>query len=489
LQLLIGHRAIALIYLLGMVLMALIIGRCPMLLAAALTALCFDFFFLPPVGNFHISSVEDAIMLAMYVAVALVLGQLTARIRTQEQVERQREQYATAMYRLTQQLVEATGLDELVIRLVRHLEGVFGVRVAVLLPDRSQHSSFRVHSASTYEIAGPEQPIAAWAFEHGKQAGRFTERQPETGALFIPLVTGGTTIGVVGLALGSPPSAQQRALLEGISQQVALALDRHRLREVSANARLLAESERLAKALLNSMSHEIRTPLAAIQGATGNLLEPQEPELSSGQLSMVAEIQQAAERLNGLVGKVLDITRLESGSIKPKLTLCDMQDLVQVTLKEVRKTLAQHNLTVEIAPSLPLVRADFVLLQQALTNLLANAALHTPKGTAIQLTARVRSGDILLAVADRGPGIPAESLPRLFEKFYRAPGAPTGGTGIGLSLVKGFIQAQGGRVTAENRLGGGALFTIRLPVGETVSTDASHERHSCQEDQRVADRR
>ena len=490
-QLLIGHRAIALIYLLGVVLMALFIGRGPMLLASIMSALCFAFFFLPPIGNLHISSVEDIITLALSMLVALVLGELTARIRASQQIERQREQYATAMYQLTHELVEAGSLDELLQNVARHLDRAFGAKAAVLLCDLSQQLSFHAHPASTYEIAGPEQPIALWVFENGQPAGRFTTRNPQAETLFLPLVTGGARMGVLGLNLSSSPpaSSQQHVLLEAISRQIALALDRHRLREESANAKLLAESERLGKALLNSMSHEIRTPLAAIQSATGALLDLQAAPFSSEQTAMVGEIQEATERLNGLVGKVLDITRLESGRIKPNKTLCDLYDLIQVTLKETRKTLARHSVTLDLAPGLPLVRADFVLLQQALANLLSNAALHTPKGTAIQVSARIRGGALLLAVADRGPGIAAESLPRLFDKFYRGPGAPTGGTGIGLSLVKGFMEAQGGEVKAENRLGGGAVFTIRLPVRETVATDAIHERTSSQEDQRVADRR
>jgi two-component system sensor histidine kinase KdpD len=187
--------------------------------------------------------------------------------------------------------------------------------------------------------------------------------------------------------------------------------------------------------------------------------------MSGAQQTMIAEIQEATERLNRLVGKVLDVSRLESGHVNPKITLCDVGDLVHMAVKETRKELAGHKLAVEIAPGLPLVRGDFVLLQEALKNLLSNAAIHTPPGTAVQVSARVRDGDLLLAVADRGPGISPEALARVFDKFYRASTAPTGGTGLGLSLVKGFVEAHGGRVKAENRVDGGAIFTIRLALG------------------------
>jgi two-component system sensor histidine kinase KdpD len=236
------------------------------------------------------------------------------------------------------------------------------------------------------------------------------------------------------------------------------------MQEVSEKSKLVAESERLSKTLLNSISHEIRTPLAVIQSATTHMVGYGNPELSQTQKAMVAEIQEASERLNRLVGKVLDMTRLESGYLKPRFDLCEVSELVQMAEDETRKELAQHKLTIEMAPNLPLVRMDFELILHSLTNLLSNAAFHTPAGTDVQLSVKVDGGALLFIVADRGPGIPPQSIPRLFEKFYRAPTARTGGTGLGLSLVKGFVEAHGGRVEAQNPATGGAAFTIRLPL-------------------------
>ena len=462
----IGSRSIALIYLLGVVILALFVGRGPTLLAAALSAVFWDFFFLEPITQFRIADAEDAIMLGMYFVVALILGQLTTRIRAQEKAEHQREQRSNALYQLTRGLAEATDLDQMLAKIVQQMETAFETQVALLLADSAHHLSYQVHPASTYDISGPEQPAAAWAFEQGQPAGKFTRHLPHAETLFVPFTATGGPIGVMGLKFRnpSPLTHEQRNLLEAFSQHIALALDRHRLSMESENAKLLAESERLSKALLNSVSHEIRTPLAAIKSAASNLVELQEPELSAEQRQMISEIQEATDRLNNLVGKVLDITRLESGSVKPKLQFCDVTDLVQVAVKETRRALAGHKLTLDLAPALPLVMADFVLLQQAVANLLSNAALHTPPGTPVQVGARVRNRSLVLTVADRGPGIPPESLSRIFEKFYRAPNARTGGTGLGLSLVKGFVEAQGGEVRAENREGGGALFTIRLPT-------------------------
>jgi two-component system sensor histidine kinase KdpD len=179
---------------------------------------------------------------------------------------------------------------------------------------------------------------------------------------------------------------------------------------------------------------------------------------------MVGEIQEASKRLNRLVGNLLNMTRLESGHVQPKLDWCDVADLIQATLKEIERDTSRNKISIEAPPDLPLVRMDFVLMQQALTNLLLNAAIHTPPGTQVQVRAAIDSDTLLLSVSDNGPGLPADVVPYIFDKFYRAPSAAAGGTGLGLAIVKGFVEAQGGQVEAEKKPGGGARFVIRLPI-------------------------
>jgi two-component system sensor histidine kinase KdpD len=245
-----------------------------------------------------------------------------------------------------------------------------------------------------------------------------------------------------------------------------LVLDRQRLRDAGQQAKLVTESERLSKTLLNSVSHEIRTPIAVIGNAAGNLCEPQHGTLNDFQQSMVGEIQEASKRLNRLVGNLLNMTRLESGHIRPKLDWCDVADLIQATLKEIERDMSRNKVSIEVSRGLPLVRMDFVLMQQALTNLLLNTSVHAPPGTAVQVRAAIESDVLLLTVSDGGPGLPLDVVPYIFDKFYRAPSAPAGGTGLGLAIVKGFVEAQGGQVQAENKPSGGAQFTIRLPVSK-----------------------
>jgi two-component system sensor histidine kinase KdpD len=228
--------------------------------------------------------------------------------------------------------------------------------------------------------------------------------------------------------------------------------------------KLIEESERLSKALLDSVSHEFRSPISAITSAAAILSAAHDPSLKTVPWAMVDEIQEAARRLNRLVKNLLDIARLEPGHVKPRLEWCDVKDLIQVILREIARDLARHKITTEISNGLPLVLMDFVLMQQAVTNLLLNAASHTPPGTSVQVLVGVKNQMLALSVEDAGPGLPADVLPFVFDKFYRSPSASPGGTGLGLAIVRGFVEAQGGMVQAANRPEGGATFTVYLPT-------------------------
>jgi two-component system, OmpR family, sensor histidine kinase KdpD len=318
--------------------------------------------------------------------------------------------------------------------------------------------------------------VAGSVFQNGRPAGKFAENLPEVEAVFFPLRGGQAVLGVVGLRSSHfPLSLHQRNLLEAFTEQIALAIDRLHMREVLEESKLILESERLTKTLLNSISHEIRTPLAVIEAAGSNLVEFDSGGLSEHQRTMIAEIREATGRLNRLVGNVLDMTRLESGHVRPKQHFHEVGEFVSAAVAESRKLLAEHKVIVAIEPELPFIRVDAVLIHHVLINLLANAAFHTPAGTVVEVTARTGEGVVIIEVADRGPGVDPVYLARLFEKFYRVPATPTGGMGLGLSIVKGFVEAQGGQVKAENRAGGGMIFTILLPIDNASLALAGHD--------------
>jgi two-component system sensor histidine kinase KdpD len=472
-----GYQALALVYLLSVVVLAMFAGRGPTLAAATLTALFWNFLFVPPVFTFRIGGATDVMLFFTYFVVALAMGHLAARLRAQQAAERRREERATALYMLTRELAQASDVADLLAIIIREVGKAAPADVALSLPEEALEASLTPYFASTWDLPEKEQSVASWAFGHRQPAGRGTDTLPSAEGLHLPLMAGERAVGVLSLRfkVTAMLATEQRDLLDSFVRQIALVLDRQRLRDAEQQAKLAAESERLSKTLLNSISHEIRTPIAAITSAISTL--GQARNSASGEIpwSMLDEIQEAAGRLNRLVGNLLSMTRLESGHVKANLDWCDVADLIHVTLKEVERDLAGHRVTVEVLAGLPLVRLDFVLMQQAFTNLLLNAAVHTPIGSEVRISAVAEAQALVITVADNGPGLPPDALPMVFEKFYRGSSAPAGGTGLGLAIVKGLVEAQGGQVKAENRPGGGALFTVRIPLSKTppIATEAS----------------
>lgn len=458
-----GPRVPGLVFLLMVVLLALFVGRGPMLMAGALSALVWNFLFLPPRFTFVIERLEDAVLFGTYFVVAVVLGQMVARIRSQEQAERRREARATALYELTHDLSEAVTKDEVVWNLMSQTVRIFNAPVTVCLANGDK---LQPHPDSTLILTEKETGVTEWAFHHRKAAGRFTDNLPGAEAWHLPLVTERKAFGTLALNLTERNlTLSQRDLVEAFVRHAALVLDRMELRQSAEQARLLAESERLGRALLNSISHELRTPLAASTSAVSALTEMKDisPKLHQ---SLLGEIREANARLNRVVGNLLDVARLESEKISPRLDWHDLRDVVHATLADLKNELARHQIKIELPVSPVLAHVDFSLLHHALANLVINAATHTPPDTAIQIGLVSDKREILLKVSDNGPGIPPQLLLRIFDKFVRAPNAPGGGSGLGLTIVKGFIEAHGGKVTAENQPQGGALFTIRLPYKE-----------------------
>jgi two-component system sensor histidine kinase KdpD len=473
----IGYTAVALVLLFAISVLGAIVDRGPTLVAAALTALLWDLLFIPPRFTFSISRVEDALMFVMYFIIALVLGSLTARLRTQERLVRRREERTTTLYELANEIARATTMEEVIRTGISRVGATFGAEVAILRADPAGVLAGVPDAASTWAPNEKEFSVAAWAFGSRRPAGRHTDTLPSAEGLYVPLLAHGECLGV--LAVRQPSGAsmglEQETLLDMFAGQIAVAMDRELLDAAAQHSAVVAESERLYRTLLNSVSHELRTPIAAIAGAASGLSDPRADPKS---LLLVNEIQAAADRLNLLVENLLDMTRLESGLLKVRRDWIDVSDVVSMAVRQTADLLAQHRLTVDLAPDLPLLRADFVLLQQALANLLHNAAMHTPPGTRVLVRAHGDGENLLLVVEDSGPGLPKEDPERVFEKFYRAPGAASGGTGLGLSIARGLVEAHGGTVHAENKPEGGARFSIRLPLDTPPSIPEEEAGHA-----------
>jgi two-component system sensor histidine kinase KdpD len=462
----IGYQTVSLIFLLTVVLLPLRLGVGPVVLAAGLSALTWDFLFIPPRYTFVIAAPQDVLMVLAFFAIAAVTGILTVRIRAREKAVRSREGRAVALYALTNDLSSAKNQEDVVQSAVSNIKKFFDADVAIFLSDLDGDFSDRAHSASTFVPGEKELGVAAWVHWNEKRAGKHTETLPFAEATYYSLSGPRYPLGVVGIKTRGQErlSLDQETLLENFLRQISSALDREFLNEMAKQSIALAESERLYTTLFNSISHEIRTPITALLGASETLMEDAVGGKPNVRRELAQEIQSAAERLDHIVQNLLAMTRLESGLIQPKLDWTDMRDVINSSVHKLKKELSGHSLSMDVSPSLPLVKLDFGLAEQMLVNLLRNAAMHTPSDSMILINAFPDGAQCVITVADNGPGFPADSLTRVFEKFYRVPGSKTGGIGLGLSIALGFVQAHKGTIMVENRSGGGAKFTIRLPM-------------------------
>lgn len=446
-------------------------GPGPVLVAAGVGALAWDFFFIPPVHTFSVGHLEDTMMLGIYFIVAIVTGVLSARSRAREKAIRQREEKTSALFALAKDLSSAHSQNEVIKAAASNIGKYFDADVAVFLGEADGDVSAMPHPASSMSPDTKEVSVAAWVYWNEKRAGKNTETLPFAQATSYPMSGPRYPLGVIGVRShqNQKLSVDQESLLENFIRQIASAVERELLNEYTKRSIVLAESERLYKTLFSSVSHELRTPVATIMGASENLMRDISNASGHSNLDYAREIHLAAERLNRLVAHLLDMTRLESGMIQPKLDWCDIHDLIHSALKELEEELSRHTVSVSVQEDMPLVKLDYGLMEQALVNLLHNAAVHTPPGTSIRVEASVDEKECVMVVADSGPGLPQEVPPKVFEKFYRAPNAKTGGTGLGLAIVKGFVEAHNGTITASNRATGGAEFVIRIPLQTEIS--------------------
>jgi two-component system sensor histidine kinase KdpD len=446
-----GYSSVALFYLLAVVLAGTRLRRGPTLFLAALSALLWDFVFVPPRFTFYIVQFHDLMMFFVYFIIALVVAHLSTQLREREQAERRREERATALYQLTRVLAASTDRDEALPKVLGLIKQSFRADVALWLRDEAGLSRNR---ASTFLPSTKEESVAAWAFQRKQLAGKSTDTLPDAESLHIPLVTGDSAEGVLSIRLDSALTLEQRELLEASAAQLALFVNKERVLEESRAAQISRQSQKLQKALFDSVSHELKTPLAAMSVA----LQQTQPDR--------AELQQAVRRLSRTVDHLLDATRLESGLLQPVREWCDPAEILREAV--TRTGLKDGTVKITAARDLPMISVDSRLIAQALITLISNAAAYGSDKEPID--ARVVHDDsaITFSVLDRGPGLAPGEEQKVFEKFYRGPSTPAGGLGLGLSIARQLVEAHGGEITAHNREGGGACFSIRIPLSEQM---------------------
>jgi two-component system sensor histidine kinase KdpD len=456
-------------YLAIVVAAAIYLGRGPAILTSILSVLAFDYFFTDPFFSFAVADTEYLLTFLGLFVVGIVISGLVARIREQIESIRRREQETTALYTLSRDLAAAADLATIVHAIVINTSATFDRVAAVLLPDAADPTTLRPFAPSSeFQLDADQMTLAVWAFQHGEAAGRGAAVDATARARYLPLKSARGIIGVLGVRPLDPDqhlTADQLRLLDAFANQAALAIERARLAEAARRAELLHATEKLQTALLNSISHDLRTPLVSITGALSSLAEDRGTFDAATKQSLIEAAREDAERLNRLVGNLLDMTRIESGALKLNRQPCDVQDLIGTALEQVHARLGARPVTVAIPDDLPPAPLDFVLIVQVLVNVIDNALKYSPPGSPLEICARVAQSKVEIAVADRGSGIPREDLARVFDKFNRVQRPDNvSGSGLGLSICKGFVEAHGGRIWAQNRTGGGTVITLALPL-------------------------
>jgi two-component system sensor histidine kinase KdpD len=399
--------------------------------------------------------------------VGLVISDLTARSGDAAEGARAQERRTATLYSLSRELAAARGLDTLLDLALRHLLEVFGGRIVILMPDARGRLQQRAGQLAPFNMDAGDFAVAQWAYEHQAAAGAGTDNIPGAQMRFEPLESSRGIVGVVGMRPAEPhafDAPEQEHLLETFVSQVAVAVDRTLLADEAQAAQVRAEAERVRNALLSAVSHDLRTPLTAITGAASAVLEGETRLDDVTRHELLESIRDEAERLNRLVNNLLDVTRLESGSLQLRREWIPVEELVGVALARLAKPLGDRKVTTRLPEDLPPVLVDGLLIEQVLINLLENATKHTPAGQPIDIEAHRVADSIVVDVADRGPGLPTGEEQRIFDKFF---GVGTGGgAGLGLTICRAIVEAHGGRIRGDNRQGGGAVFRFSLPAGE-----------------------
>lgn len=449
-------------------------GRGPAVGASVLSVIVFDVFFVPPVGSLTVKDSQYLITFAVLLVIGLLISTLTARLRTQLELGRQREHRTLALYRLGKQLSSLAGDVFLVAAAGQHLRAMTDGEVAIYLApnndDISQPPVVAYGHDTTIARHPVSEPAVRWVMTHDQIAGRGTDTLPNAVALFIPLTGSHAPLGA--MAVRAEPYERllhpdHRQWLENCASQLALALERDRMVVTAADARLRAETEQVRNTLLSSVSHDLKTPLAAIAGASSTLLQL-EPSPVGTKRELVDTIVEEAERLKRLLDNILQIARLDSGAVTPNKQWHVLEDVIGSALRRTQRLLALHQVEVRLPKEMSLFFVDGLLMEQVFTNLLENAARYTPAKTQILLSATVQDRELVMTLADNGPGIPAGSEEKIFNRYDRGATGPDNGrgSGLGLAICRAIIRLHDGTIRAANRSQGGAEFTVRLPLPE-----------------------
>jgi two-component system, OmpR family, sensor histidine kinase KdpD len=465
----IGVENVDLVFLTAIVGIAVRFGLLPSLFASLASALCYNFFFLPPIYTLTIADPHNIAAFALFTLVAVVVSHVAARGRLQAMTAQARVRTVESLYSFSRKLAGAGTLDDVLWATAFQTAMMLSVRVVLLLPE---NGVVKIKSGYPPEDMLDDGDLAAakWSFENNRAAGRGSDTLPGAKWLFLPMRTGRGAIGIIGIdsdKSGPWLTPDQRRLLDALADQGALAVERVQLVEDMERVQRTAETERLRAALLTSISHDLKTPLASVIGSAGTLRDFGDKLTDSEKVELLSTVIEESERLNRFIANLLDMTRLESGAVTPKLAPHDLSEIIGSTLQRTNKILRNHPVRLDLPTDIPMVSLDPVLFEQVLFNLLDNAAKYAAPGTTVSIRTWRDQDSVVLQVFDEGEGIPQDDLEHIFDKFYRVQKTDQvrPGTGLGLAISRGFVEAMNGTIVAANRPDRrGAVFTITLPI-------------------------
>ena len=469
---------LVMVYLLGVTIAGLRLGRGPSVLTSVLSVGSFDFFFVPPRFNFVVNDAQYLITFGVMLLISLVIATLMASVRQQTRVSGARERRTALLYAMSRELAATRGTANMCRIAVRHVAEVFRSKVVVLLPDAGGRLHFPADRPGETALRGADLAVAQWVTDHGRQAGLGTDTLSAAPALYVPLGDARRHLGVLSVL---PENArrvllpEQSHLLETFAGQIGLALERALLAERAEAARVTAEGESLRNTLLASISHDLRTPLAVMAGAGSTLAEHGASLDEAVRLTLARSIETKAREMSELVSNVLDLMRFESGQIKLRNDWQTLDELLEPSLRALEEPLTRYSVELRLPTDLPPVYVDAGLITQVFTNLLDNIVKYPPPGTHIAITAITDNGGaghsggsrVRVTVDDDGPGLPIADPDLLFEKFQRGAGEGTiVGVGLGLAICRAIVRAHGGEIEGHTRTTGGTRIELTLPAEE-----------------------
>jgi two-component system sensor histidine kinase KdpD len=499
------------LYLIVVLTLASTRGLYPAIFSSVVSLLAFDFFLVPPFYTLSIAYPEEWLALFIFLCTAIITGQLAAALRQRAKQASARERESRTLYELLRDTNNQEELDHQLRVIANTVVEAFadrGVRdCLILLPEENGKPALRASASQLKvgQLTSDELSTAAWVMREGqavdlydpaqfarKIAGQATRVVVRSTAApqashhylsFFPLKTGVKIVGVLGLFMEEDPAFLLRkkrlgseanrsepasAFFWAFLDQATSMIEHARLLRESWQMEVLQRTDELRAALVSSVSHDLRTPLTSIKAAASSLLQDDVAWNEEERRSFSQTIEHEADRLNRLVENLLDLSRIEGGALQAEKEWYPIDEPIHDVLGRMQPLLQGRAITISIPADLPPVELDYLMIDQVLTNLLENVLRYTPAGSPVEIAVRASSTEIILSIADRGPGIPQTDLERIFDKFYRVRDSKqsTSGTGVGLAVCRGLIDAHGGRIWAENRPDGGAIFRFTLPLSE-----------------------